>query len=231
VSEAIRAGWNAPRVITDEEPDIPEDSSDDDSPDGAILDYRVSGYPEGAIILVVLDGGDLTQASVAVTGLAQHLTTWSPGLLEYSPSEVRISKIDKPYDDENWLPPVEEEDEEDSEHPRWHLAELLDEELQDLAAEYLLACAVRSLWDPAESRHRAWDIAAGAVEDPLGGAACRHRRRDRPDAGRGGRGRGQPAGRVLRGARGPRAVGRRPQGLREGGECPDSATGRRIPPP
>jgi hypothetical protein len=168
VSDAIRAGWNAPRVITAEEPDVPDDSSDDDSPDGAILDYRVFGYPGGAIILVVLDGGDLIQTSVAVTGLAQHLTTWSPGLLEYSPDEVKISKIDKPYDDENWLPPVEDED--DSEHPRWHLAELLDDELQDHAAEYLLACAIRSLWDPTDPRqgHRAWDVVAGSMEDPWG---------------------------------------------------------------
>jgi len=79
---------------------------------------------------------------------------------------VTISKIDKPYDDENWLPPVEGDE---SERPRWHLAELLDEELQDLAARYLLAYAVRSLWDPAAPRHRqrAWDIVVGAVEDHI----------------------------------------------------------------
>jgi hypothetical protein len=166
VSEAIQAGWDAPRVVTGEEPGIPDDSSDNDSRGGSILDYRVFGYLGGAIILVVLDGGDLMQTSVAVTGLAEHLTTWSPGLLEYSPDEIKISKIDKPYDDENWLPSAEDED--DSEYPRWHLAELLDDELQELASEYLLACAIRSLWDPTDPRegHRAWDVVAGAVEDP-----------------------------------------------------------------
>lgn len=168
-SAAIQAGWDSPKVVTDDEveAEIPDDPSDDDSRDGAILDYRVFGYPGGAIILVVLDGGDLMQTSVAVTGLAQHLTTWSPGLLEYTPSEVTIAKIEKPYDEENWLPPVGEEDDE-AERPRWHLAELLGRELQELAAEYLLACAVQSLWDPAESRDRAWDIVAGAAEDPWG---------------------------------------------------------------
>lgn len=168
ISQAIQAGWDAPRVVTDEEPVIAGSSPDDDSPDGAILDYRVYGYPGGAIILVVLDGGGLMQTSVAVTGLAQHLTTWSPGLLEYSPDEVKISKIDKPFDDENWLPPVEDKD--DSERPRWHLAELLDDEVQELASEYLLACSIRSLWDPTDPRkgHLAWDVVAGAIEDPWG---------------------------------------------------------------
>lgn len=57
---------------------------------------------------VVFDGGDLMQTSMAVTTLAQHFTTWSPGLLEYSPDEVRILKIDKPYDGENWLRSVDD---------------------------------------------------------------------------------------------------------------------------
>lgn len=173
VSSAIEAGWDAPRVVTDEdeEPGTPGDSSDGDAPDGAILDYRVFGYPGGAFIVVVLDGGDLMQTSMAVTSLARHLTTWSPGLLEYSPDEVRISKIDRPYDGENWLRPVDDDEEEDdSERPRWHLAELLDDDLQEMAAGYLLARAVRSLWDPADSveSHRAPDIVLGSVEDPWG---------------------------------------------------------------
>jgi hypothetical protein len=170
VSSAIEAGWEAPWVIVEENGEAGDGSSDDDSPDGAVLDYRVFGYPGGAIILVVLDSGDLMQTSLAVTGLAQHLTTWSPGLLEYSPDEVKISIIDKPYDGENWLPPVDEEEEDDSERVRWHLAELLDDELREMASEYLLACGIRSLWNPADPvlGHWARDIVAGAVEDPWG---------------------------------------------------------------
>jgi hypothetical protein len=168
VANAIEAGWDAPRVSADDDEDmrIP----DDDSPNGAILDYRVFGYRGGAIILVVLEDGDLAQTSVGIAGLAQHLTSWSPGLLAYSPDEIKISKIDKPYDAENWLPPVHEDEESDSERPRWHLAELLDDELQEMASAYLLARAVQSLWDPAEpvESRRARDIVLGATEDPWG---------------------------------------------------------------
>lgn len=175
VASAIEAGWEAPRIFTDEDfddedgPGILEEPPGDVSPDGAILDYRVLGYPGGAIILVVLDGGDLMQTSVAITGLAQHLTTWSPGLLEYSPDEVSIAKVDEPYDGENWLPRIDG-DEEDREQPRWNLAELLDDDLQDLAAEYLLAQGVRSLWQPTDpvEGYRARDVVLGAAEDPWG---------------------------------------------------------------
>lgn len=171
VANAIESGWDAPRVLADEDDGdsaTPDEPSDGDSPDGTILDYRVFGYPGGAIALVVLDGSNLMQTSVAITGLAQHLTTWSPGLMAYSPDEIKISKVSKPYDDENWLPPVGEDADGDSERPRWHLAELLDDELQEMASGFLLARAVRSLWnptDPVES-HRARDIVLGAVEDP-----------------------------------------------------------------
>ena len=55
---------------------------------------------------VVLDGGDLAQASVGVTALLRHLTRWSPSLLKYSSKETKVSTIDKLYDGENWLSPV-----------------------------------------------------------------------------------------------------------------------------
>jgi hypothetical protein len=189
VSDAIQAGWEAPRVITDEDADLAGDltsgltsdltgdltDSDDDSPDGSILDYQVLGYPGGAIIVVVLDSGDLTQTAVAATGLAQHLTTWSPGMLEYSPSEVSISQIDEPYDEENWLPPLvdDSDDEEGAEDPRWPMAGLLDGDVRALSAEYLLARAVRSLWDPTEFSRDAWNVVARAVEYPWGGELTR----------------------------------------------------------
>lgn len=170
VANAIEAGWEAPRVFVDEDHDIGilDESPDDDSPDGTVLDYRVLGYPGGAIILVVLDGGDWMQTSVAITGLAQHLTTWSPGLLEYSPDEIKISKVSEPYDGENWLPRIDDEPE--TEQPRWHLAELLDDDLQELAAEYLLAQGIRSLWHPTDpvEGYRARDVVLGAIEDPWG---------------------------------------------------------------
>jgi hypothetical protein len=179
VSDAIQAGWEAPRIVTDEDAaDLAVGEltvGEDDSPDGAILDYQVLGYPGGAIIVVVLDSGDLTQTAVAATGLAQHLTTWSPGMLEYSPSEVSISQLDEPYDEENWLPPlVDESDDEDAaEDPRWPMAGLIDGELRTMSAEYLLARAVRSLWDPTEFSRDAWNVVARAVEYPWGGELTR----------------------------------------------------------
>ncbi|MGH3165754.1 MAG: hypothetical protein ACRDN0_07645, partial [Trebonia sp.] len=185
VSDAIQAGWEAPRLITEEDADLRDDpagdltshlpGSEDGSPDGAILDYQVLGYPGGAIIVVVLDSGDLTQTAVAATGLAQHLTTWSPGMLEYSPSEVSISQLDEPYDEENWLPPLvdESDDEDGTEDPRWPMAGLLDGELRALGAEYLLARGIRSLWDPTEFSRDAWNVVARAVEYPWGSELTR----------------------------------------------------------
>jgi hypothetical protein len=174
VSDAIQAGWEAPRIVTDEDAaDL--SGAEEDAPDGAILDYQVLGYPGGAIIVVVLDSGDLTQTAVAATGLAQHLTTWSPGMLEYSPSEVSISQLDEPYDEENWLPPlVDESDDEDAgEDPRWPMAGLIDGELRTMSAEYILARAVRSLWDPTEFSRDAWNVVARSVEYPWGGELTR----------------------------------------------------------
>ena len=173
LANAIKAGWEAPRIVVDEDggPGLLDEPPGDGSPDGTVLDYRVLGYPGGAIILVVLDGGSLMQTSVAITGLAQHLTTWSPGLLEYAPDEVEISRADEPYDGENWLPRLDSDDEEeDTEEPRWHLAELLDDDFQELASEYLLARGIRSLWHPADpvEGHRARDVVLGAVESPWG---------------------------------------------------------------
>ncbi len=174
VASAIEAGWDAPRISAGEDEDeaaeIPDDRPEDDAPDGTVLDYRVFGYPGGAIILVVLDGGDMVQTSAGIAGLAEHLTSWSPDLLGYSPDEINISKIEKPYDAENWLPPIDKAEDSDSERPRWPLAELLDDDLQEMASGYLLALAVWSLWHPADAilSHRARDVVLGAVEHPWG---------------------------------------------------------------
>jgi hypothetical protein len=74
---------------------------------------------------VVLDGGDLAQASVGITALLRHLTSWSPSLLKYSSKETKVSTIDKLYDGENWLSPVVDDEQSDRERPRWHLRRAL----------------------------------------------------------------------------------------------------------
>lgn len=65
---------------------------------------------------------------------------------------------------------MDDDDEEDHEQPRGHLAELLDGGLQELTSEFLLALAIRSLWHPTDSveGHRARDVVLGATEDPWG---------------------------------------------------------------
>ncbi|WP_412746005.1 hypothetical protein [Krasilnikovia sp. MM14-A1004] len=167
VADAVRNGWEAPRVsVHDDESD--DELRDGESSGGDILDYRVLGYPGGAIILVVLDCDDFMQASIVVAALAQHLTTWSPALLEYTPIGLEISQLDKPYDEDNWLAPMAGE--ETDPRPRWPLSQLLDENLQGLAGQYLLAVAVRAMWNPTEHAYgdRAEDVVAGSVEHPWG---------------------------------------------------------------
>jgi hypothetical protein len=167
VADAVKNGWDAPLVsVHDEESD--DELSDEESPGGEVLDHRILGYPGGAIVLVVLECDDFMQASIVVAALAKHLITWSPALLEYAPNGLEISQLDEPYDEDNWLPPIA--DEEPDPQPRWPLSELLDENVKELAGQYLLAAAIRAIWHPAEHAHRdpADDIVAGSVVHPWG---------------------------------------------------------------
>jgi hypothetical protein len=194
LAQAVAAGWQSSWVATgDFEPEEldeayvdsdtvldPDDGPDDseievqvEQVEGSVLDHRVLGYPGGAFVLVVLDGEglDFEQAALVVAALGRHLTTWSPGLLEYAVQEVKVSMIAKPYDAENWLPPLDEDDGEDL-APQWPLVELMDDDLQSLAARYFLAGAVRSLWNPARRVNNpafdARDVAVGAADGPWG---------------------------------------------------------------
>ncbi|WP_106131359.1 hypothetical protein [Pseudosporangium ferrugineum] len=167
VADAVKNGWDAPLVsVHDDESD--DELSDDESPGGEVLDHRILGYLGGAIVLVVLDCDDFMQASIVVASLARHLTTWSPALLEFTPSGLEISRLDEPYDEDNWLPPIA--DDESDPRPRWPLSELLDEQVKELSGQYLLAVAVRAIWHPAEHPYGdpADDIVAGSVEHPWG---------------------------------------------------------------
>ncbi|MBL7261585.1 hypothetical protein [Paractinoplanes lichenicola] len=165
VADAVKNGWDAPLVYDDESDD---EMGDEESSGGEVLDHRILGYPGGAIVLVVLDCDDFMQASVVIAALARHLTSWSPALLEYAPSGLEISPLDKPYDEDNWLPPIA--DEESDPRPRWPLSALLDENVKELAGQYLLAAAIRAIWHPTERAHRdpTDDIVAGSVEYPWG---------------------------------------------------------------
>ncbi|WP_326634269.1 hypothetical protein OIE67_51035 [Nonomuraea fuscirosea] len=168
VGAAIQAGWESPRVLSEDEGD------DEHQGGGSVEDYRVLGYPGGAIVYVLLVGGELEQVALAVTALGRHLTTWSPDLLAYSVDEVGVSRYDEPYDADNWLPLL---DHDEQPQPHWSPEELLDQNLMALNARYILAGAVRSLWEPGRRVGSPavdpYDVAAGAAEHPWGGAFVR----------------------------------------------------------
>lgn len=50
VGAAIQAGWESPRVLSEDEGD------DEHQGGGSVEDYRVLGYPGGAIVYVLLVG-------------------------------------------------------------------------------------------------------------------------------------------------------------------------------
>lgn len=178
LSAALEEGWRSRWTVIagdddlDDEPDDPETGESDEAVDRSVLDHRILGFPGGARLLVVLDGEGLAfeEALLAAAALGRHVTSWSPGLLECVVEQVKVSLLDEPYDEENWLPPIRDDDEREA--PRWPLAELMDVTLQSLAARYLLAGGVRSLWSPARQVNGsvldARDVALGAAEDPWG---------------------------------------------------------------
>ncbi|GLZ80141.1 hypothetical protein Afil01_49480 [Actinorhabdospora filicis] len=163
VLAAVEEGWRSPRVIGDDGVPVPESDEDD-----AVLDYRVLGYPGGAFIFVVLPDVGLESASLAAASLAHHVTTWSPGLLEYTVERLKVAPLAEPYDEENWLPPFEEP----IDPPGVSIPELLGDELLAMNARYLLAGALPSLWDPTRTGAKdvleAADLVAGASEAPWG---------------------------------------------------------------
>ena len=139
-------------------------------PSPKVLDHRVTGHPGGAAVTVVLDGDglDFEQASAALASLGRHLTTWSPELLEYTLHRVEVSKLEQRWNENDWLPPPEHDPAD--EPPPWPLSALTGNPLPELAAQYLIAGAVRSVWEPGKQVNRpafaARDVALGAAEYP-----------------------------------------------------------------
>ncbi|WP_194894917.1 hypothetical protein [Catenulispora pinisilvae] len=135
-----------------------------------VLDHRIIGYPGGAVITVVLDGDglDFEEAAAALASLGRHLTTWSPELLAYRLQQVEVAKLDHRWDEEHWLPPLDHDRADD--RPAWPLPVLMGDPLQELAAQYLVAGAVRSVWEPGKRVNypsfTARDVALGAAEYP-----------------------------------------------------------------
>ncbi|GAA1596018.1 hypothetical protein GCM10009678_92550 [Actinomadura kijaniata] len=132
-----------------------------------VLDYQVLGHSGGARVRVVLDVEDVERAWLAAATLTGYLTTWSPGLVDRTVSGMSITAVTGARDgDADWLPPPEE----GLPVGRRPLAALLDDQALPLAAHYLLAGAVRTLWNPVLRSSQPVvapeDVVAGAAEHP-----------------------------------------------------------------
>jgi hypothetical protein len=164
IADLLETGWEVPAVPwLDDEDDTPA-VTDDDTVDGpGLLDMRVVGYREGAMISLAVDTDVLEIATTIGASLGRHLANAAPALLGWTTESLRAVKLTAPDTDGDWLPPLREDG------PRFPVAEHLRHDLLEMAAQFLIAGAVRDLHDPTgESRHTpeavdAADLVAGAV--------------------------------------------------------------------
>ncbi|MFI9814207.1 hypothetical protein [Saccharothrix variisporea] len=189
VLELIEAGGSVEGPVLD--PDDDEDFTAEEPV--ALLDVRVLTYPEGARVGLAVGAVDLPAALAVGLGLARYLSG-TPELFGWRLESISGAKLDAPLEPDVWLPSVEDD------RPRFPVAEHLPRELQEPAAQYLLAAAAADVNDPAGRgpwRVDAADLVAGSVEHPwgrelvaaLGGllvAACRAEGVRHPLVGRGG---------------------------------------------
>lgn len=108
LAAALTEGWSSLALGVSEE-DVGDSEAGFDPPERNVLDHRIIGYPGGAAVTVVLDGDSLEfeEAAAALASLGRHLTTWSPELLEYTLDRVEVSRLVQPWDEDNWLPPLD----------------------------------------------------------------------------------------------------------------------------
>ncbi|MGW5739971.1 hypothetical protein [Amycolatopsis sp. NPDC003861] len=171
IVELLSTGWDVPAVPwlddedEDEEPDIADGDSTEDQHDAGpgLLDMRVLGYRDGAMIGLALDTDILEVATTIGASLGRHLADAAPALLGWTTESLRAVKLTAPDADGDWLPSLREDG------PRFSVAEHLRHDLLEMAAQFLIAGAVRDLHDPTgESRYTpeavdAADLVAGAV--------------------------------------------------------------------
>jgi len=165
---AMAQGWDSPFARALSADDTGDSEPDRDRPARVVLEHRIFGYPGGATITAVLDGDSLEfeEAAATLASLGRHLTTWSPELLEYTLQQVDVSRLEQRWDEDNWLPPLDRFAADDE--PVRPLSALLGDPLQQLAAQYLVAGAVRSVWEPGKRVNHpvftARDLALGAAD-------------------------------------------------------------------
>lgn len=159
ILEVLEEGWEAPAPAGAELP--PEEHGGP-----GLLDVRVLTHPAGAVIGLAVDTEVLDIALTVGTSLGRHLAGSASALRGWVIEEVRAERRRAPEPSGDWLPSL------DDGSPRFAVAQHLPDALQDLAARYLLAAAVRDLHDPTgrtgytRDAVRADDlVAAAAIED------------------------------------------------------------------
>ncbi|GAB3565343.1 hypothetical protein GCM10027445_10640 [Amycolatopsis endophytica] len=169
IVDLLKAGWDVPAVPWLDHEDDPSLADEDDTDDGpGLLDMRVVGYRDGAMIGLAVDTDVLEIATAIGASLGRHLADAAPALLGWTTESLRAVKLAAPDADGDWLPPLPEDG------PRFSVAEHLRDDLLGMAAQFLIAGAVRELHDPTgESRYTpeavdAADLVAGAEQHPWG---------------------------------------------------------------
>ncbi|MEV6907209.1 hypothetical protein [Amycolatopsis sp. NPDC051071] len=166
IVELLKAGWDVPVVPRlDDEDDPPAVDEDEDTGPG-LLDMRVLGYPDGAMIGLAVDTEVLEVATTIGASLGRHLADAAPALLGWTTDSLRATKLTSPDPSGDWLPPLRDDG------PRFPVAEHLRSDLLEMAAQFLIAGAVRDLHDPTgESRYTPEAVDAA---DLVAGAATQH---------------------------------------------------------
>ncbi len=167
IVDLLKAGWDVPAVSwlddEDDEPAAANEDTEDDTDGPGLLDMRVLSYRDGAMIGLAVDTDILEVATTIGASLGRHLADAAPALLGWTTESLRAVKLTAPDADGDWLPSLREDG------PRFPVAEHLRHDLLEMAAQFLIAGAVRDLHDPTgESRHTpeavdAADLVAGAV--------------------------------------------------------------------
>jgi hypothetical protein len=121
---------------------------DEDADDGGILDFRVLYASRHARVFAVVDAPDWETAMRVGVSLARHVCMYSPQMLDWHLEALNVQQLAERFDGEHWLPPNEVLN--DRPHD---LAERLPREVLELSNRYLVAGAVRDLWDRAGTGH------------------------------------------------------------------------------
>lgn len=110
LSAAMTEGWRSLYAITLSTEDVKDPAVVREPPVRKVLEHRIIGYPGGAAVTAVLDGDglDFEEAAAALASLGRHLTTWSPELLVYTLQRVEVSLLRERWDEDNWLPPLDQ---------------------------------------------------------------------------------------------------------------------------